>query len=241
MALLEKAAKQGHAYAMLTLGSIHRERKDYEQAVKWVSKGADARLPTAMFSLGNLLDQGQGVAAPDFQAAAGWYRRAADAGVTGAAHNLSIMYALGNGGTSILCLPRRPSHCRLSFFLSTSHDVTSNIGQALGRGVTRSKRRAMQWMRKAAENGHAQACLQLAGRMYGDEPYAREVGHVGEADVVATSAGSTEGHDVPSDVMTGVSHWLRKGGHDTVVNDFVAWRWMGVIFAAMRVARLWAF
>jgi len=75
----------------------------------------------------------------------------------------------------------------------------------------------MRWARKAAENGLAQSCLQLAIRMYGDIPYAREVGHVREATGVAASAEFMEGHDVPLDVMAGVVHWLRKGGHDPVV------------------------
>jgi len=92
-----------------------------------------------------------------------------------------------------------------------SHGVASNICEALGRGVTRSKRRAMQWMRKAAENGNADACMHLAAHMYGDLPYAREVGHVEEAAGVATSAGVMEGHDLPPDVLTDVVHWLRKG------------------------------
>jgi len=121
MALLEKAAGQGHAYAMQTLGSIHRAWKEYEQAVKWVTEGAEAGLPKAMFDLGCHLDSGQGVAAPDYPAAAGWFRRAADAGHADAANNLSNMYTLGRGGawhmmpaTSIF----RPSflpHCRPSF------------------------------------------------------------------------------------------------------------------------------
>ena len=72
-------------------------------------------------------------------------------------------------------------------------------------------------LRKAAENSHTGACLQLANNIYGDYRYAREVGHVGEADGVAASAGVTEGHDIPLDVMTGLLHWLRKGGHDLVV------------------------
>jgi len=92
-----------------------------------------------------------------------------------------------------------------------SHDVAHSICQALGRGVTRSKRRAQEWRRKAAENGPAEECLRLAAHMYGDLPYAREVGHVGEAAGVATSAGIMEGQDVPPDVMIGVLHWLRKG------------------------------
>ena len=173
-ALLEKAAGQGHVYAMDTLGDLHDTRKEHEHAVAWFTKAAEAGLPKAMHNLGVYLDEGKGVAAPDHPAAAGWYRRAADAGHGPAANNLCRMY---------------------------------NVG----RGVTRSKRRAMQWRRKAAENGHAKACLQLAGRMYGDEPYAREVGHVGEAAGLATSAGVTVGHDVPPDVLAGVMHWLQKG------------------------------
>jgi len=93
--------------------------------------------------------------------------------------------------------------------------VANIICQALGRGVTRSKRRAMHWTRKAAENGDTDSCGHIAARMYGDLPYAREVGHVEEAAGVATSAGVMEGHDVPPDVLTSVIHWLRKGGYDT--------------------------
>ena len=92
-----------------------------------------------------------------------------------------------------------------------THDMASNICQALRSGFPRSKRRAMQWLRKAAENGCTKSCLRLASWMYGDLPYAREVGHVGKAAGVASSAGVTEGHDVPPDVMAGVVHWLRKG------------------------------
>jgi TPR repeat protein len=96
--------------------------------------------------------------------------------------------------------------------------VASNLCQALEHSVTRSKRRAMLWRRKAAENGCADACLNLAARVYKDDPYAREVGHVGEAASVAMPAGVAlgEGHDIPLDVLTGVLHWLQKGGHNTV-------------------------
>jgi len=96
--------------------------------------------------------------------------------------------------------------------------VARNICQALGRGVTRSKRRAQEWRRKAADNGDADECLTLAACMYLDHPYAREVGHVVEAAGPAMSAGVMEGHDVPQDVLTGVVHWLQKGGHNTIDN-----------------------
>jgi len=95
------------------------------------------------------------------------------------------------------------------------YNVANVIYQALGRGVTRSKRRGMQWCRKAAENGHTYSCQRLASAVYGDLPYAREVGLVAEAAGV-TSAGFLEGHDVPPEVLTSVLHWFREarqGGH----------------------------
>ena len=98
MALLKKAAGQGHAYAMQELGCIQGVRKQHEQAVKWFTKGAEAELPQSMFDLGALLDQGLGMAAPDYPAAADWYRRAADGGYGKAAVNLSTMYTVGRGG-----------------------------------------------------------------------------------------------------------------------------------------------
>jgi len=97
-----------------------------------------------------------------------------------------------------------------------TRDVASNVCRALGRGVTRSKRKSKQWMCKAAENGQANACTQLAQHMYLGLPYAREIGHVGEAAGVATSAGLIEGHDIPQDVLPSLVYWLPKGGHNPI-------------------------
>jgi TPR repeat protein len=113
MALLEKAAGQGHAHAMFVLGGIHYLWKEHEQAVAWQTKAAEAGLPDAMFDLGCYLAGEGGL--PDPQAVMGWYRRAADAGHGGAAQHIAAMYTVGSGG------------------------------------VARSKRRAMQWCRKAAD------------------------------------------------------------------------------------------
>jgi len=124
-----------------------------------------------------------------------------------------------------------------------THDAASIIYQTLGRGVTRSKRRAMQWRRKAAENGHAGACLTLAGRMYADLPYAREVGHVGEAAGVAASVGVVEGHDVPPDVLTSVVLGCGRGdiSQSTRLTSYADKRWRGVSIATTTGAKLRAF
>ena len=84
------------------MGYIHDAWKQHVLPVEWYTKGADAGLPQATFSLGCSLDTGEGVAAPDYPAAAGWVRRAADAGSGDAAHKLSQMYALGRGAWRIM-------------------------------------------------------------------------------------------------------------------------------------------
>ena len=77
---------------------------------------------------------------------------------------------------------------------------------------------SVRWLRKAAENGHADSCKRFAARMYGDLPYAREVGHVGEAAEFATSTRVMEGHDVSPEVLTSVIYWLRKGEYPIVAH-----------------------
>jgi TPR repeat protein len=114
MALLEKAAAQGHAYAMHMLGSIHCAREEHEQALEWYTKGAEAGLPTSNYNVGYAFDSGEGVAAPDYPAAADWYRRAADAGHGAAAFNLNTMYAVGRGRAWQLSLVSRPSFRELN-------------------------------------------------------------------------------------------------------------------------------
>jgi TPR repeat protein len=126
MALLEKAAGQGHAYAMNTLGHIHRVRSEHVLAVEWFTKGADAGLPRAMYDLGRSLDSGEGVAAADSLAAVGWYRRAANAGRADAAHSLCVMHTLGRGRARLVeC--RSPRHGMP--FNSRIEDLTCGNGR----------------------------------------------------------------------------------------------------------------
>jgi len=80
-------------------------RNEYEQGVAWFRKGAEAGSPRAMRSLGYRLRDGDGVAAPDYPAAADWMRLAADGGDGTAASALADMYAIGCG----LAWPRMPA------------------------------------------------------------------------------------------------------------------------------------
>jgi len=204
---------------MNTLGCIHDAWKEYELAFEWYTKGAESGLPVAMFSLAVCLDKGEGVAVPDYPAAAGWYRRAADLGNGDAANNLATMFAVGRGRDwQIMPIPASPSPASQTPRFSgtqASRDAASIMCQTLGRGVTRSKRQAMHWLREAANAGNAHTCAILASTVYHDQPYARVVGRVVEAAEVAMMDGVVEGHDVPPDVLNSVVHWLRKGGYDS--------------------------
>ena len=55
MALLEKAARQGHMHAAVALGDFHHARGECAQAVEWFTQCAEAGVPRAMFSLGQAL------------------------------------------------------------------------------------------------------------------------------------------------------------------------------------------
>jgi hypothetical protein len=110
MALLDKAAGQGHAYATYALGCVHKQRKEYEQAMGWMRKAAETGLPKAMCHLGIWLDQGE-VVAPDYPAARYWCTRASDAGDGVASETIGHMYTVGRGRASQIMPPRQSPHC----------------------------------------------------------------------------------------------------------------------------------
>ena len=53
--------------------------QDYQQAMAWFHKAANAGNANAMYNIGVLYDNGQGIV-QDYQQAMVWYRKAADAG-----------------------------------------------------------------------------------------------------------------------------------------------------------------
>ena len=52
MALMEKAAAQGHAYAMRTLAGNYASRNEHERAKGWATKGAETGCPDMMAGRG---------------------------------------------------------------------------------------------------------------------------------------------------------------------------------------------
>mmetsp|Transcript_36988 Transcript_36988/g.91397 ORF Transcript_36988/g.91397 Transcript_36988/m.91397 type:complete len:264 (+) Transcript_36988:337-1128(+) len=147
-----------------------------------------------------------------------WTTKAAEAGLPKSQFNLACSLDKGEAGLA-LDYPAAAGWYRRAAETGCPEAAYNLSGMyAAGRGVTRSKRRAMSWLRKAAEDGHDASCQELARWMYEDRPYAREIGHVeasaGAAPATPSVGGLVEGHDVPPEVLTGVVHWLRKGGHN---------------------------
>jgi hypothetical protein len=70
--------------------------QDYAKARDWYEKAADGGNPDAMFKLGVIYQNGQGVAL-DYAKAREWYEKAADGGNADAMANLGWLYAHGQG------------------------------------------------------------------------------------------------------------------------------------------------
>jgi len=118
------------------------DRGDYVAAHRLFRPLADQGDALAQFNLGLMYANGQGVPQNDAEAF-GWFRSAADQGLADAQYNLGLMYLNGKSP--------------LNMFVSDpkSADVVKKIHYAS----------AVEWFRKAADQGHALAQYNL-GSMY---------------------------------------------------------------------------
>ncbi len=139
--------------------------KNYEQAVNWYRKAADAGSATGMTNLGWMYQNGYGLA-KDYPQAVSWYRKAAEAGDAQGMQNLGVMYADGSGleqnKKEAVAWYRKAAEAGNS-------DGMASLGWMLryGSGVEKDSQQAVIWYRKAAEAGNALAMNNL-GNMYLD-------------------------------------------------------------------------
>lgn len=133
---------------------------DYSAAARLYLSAAEAGYAPAQYDLGNLYENGLGVAR-DLQQAARWYQRAAEQGDAKAQNNLGTMYANGRG------VPHNDRQAVMWYSLAASQEDlrgVTNLGSMYlyGKGVARDEVRAFQLYRKAAEQGYAVAQHNLA-------------------------------------------------------------------------------
>jgi hypothetical protein len=134
---LAKAADKGVVEAQYELARRLRTgegvARDPLQAMHYFHEAADQGHEEAMFSLALLLEAGAGLDRPYPERAAGWYRRLAQRHRHGgAAHNLGIQYAQGNG------VPQDAAMARELFEFAVSlgaDEALHSLALLLARGV----------------------------------------------------------------------------------------------------------
>jgi TPR repeat protein len=116
--------------------------------------------PAAMYELGNMFDEGVGVA-QNYEEASKWFYRAADLGSGEAMNSLGIAYATGRGVPQSYALSFRWLFKAVE---KGSIEAMSNIAKAfyLGAGRPVSYSEAAKWFELAAMNGNASAMNNLA-------------------------------------------------------------------------------
>jgi len=92
LALLEKAANQGHDEAIYHMGLNAYDKK----SIAWLIQGAKQGHPDSQNELGKSYEAGKGVLR-DFKSAVEWYTKAAEQDHAGAQYNLGLMFAKGRG------------------------------------------------------------------------------------------------------------------------------------------------
>jgi hypothetical protein len=131
------------------------ERGDFGNAYEIWLPLAEAGDSDAQFGVGVILDNGQGVAENDAEAAK-WYRLAAEHGNPDAQFNLALLYDSGKGVEQ---------NKEEAAFWYRKSAVTGHVGAQYnlalmyesGDGVDRDPAIAAFWYRKAAQQGHAKA------------------------------------------------------------------------------------
>ncbi|MBQ1201534.1 MAG: SEL1-like repeat protein, partial [Alistipes sp.] len=130
-------------------------KKDYNSAVQYYHKAAQAGKAFSQMRIGYCYHVGFGVT-KDIAEAAKWYRKSAEQGNASAQCNLGYCYENGLGVTK--SITEAVKWYRKAAEQGEVH-AQHNLGVYYknGRGVTQDYTEAVKWYRKAAEQGHAGA------------------------------------------------------------------------------------
>jgi TPR repeat protein len=150
-------------YRALDQGKEAFRGQNFPEAVELFLQAANKANSEAMFYLGYLYDQGQGVA-QDYERARDWYQKAVAAGNVEAMNNLGALYADGHG------VAKDYQQARLWYEKAAAAGIPmamNNLGELYehGHGVAQDYSQARQLYEKAAAAGIATAMFSL-GYLY---------------------------------------------------------------------------
>ncbi len=155
----EKAAAQGSAYAMVELGFLQENERNYEQAFELFSKAAEQEYPYGMYRTGFYLSEGiLGEAKPEEGFA--WYLKAAEAGDTDA------MFAVGRCYKNAVGVEEDPDKALEWYHKGEENNeprCITELGLAYenGYGVEENPHKAVEYMTRAAETNYAYAQFKM--------------------------------------------------------------------------------
>ncbi|SVB45352.1 uncharacterized protein METZ01_LOCUS198206, partial [marine metagenome] len=96
---LESMAKEGVARASHCLGQLYEDgfvTRDAQESFTWYLKAAELGYPSALYKVGFMYQQGEGVI-EDHNQALNWFKKAAESGDSRAINQLAVMYEFGSG------------------------------------------------------------------------------------------------------------------------------------------------
>lgn len=160
LAAIRSAARSEHTGAQLLLGLAYLEgryglRRDPQRAVYWLRRAARDGQPYAQLRLGELYEQGVGVAA-DPAHAVYWWRRSAGAGNAQGQLHLGEALLAGHG---VARDPRAAARWLTKSARQGNAEAQYRLGRIYreGYGVARDTARGNDWLSRAAAQGQSDA------------------------------------------------------------------------------------
>ncbi|RLL50178.1 hypothetical protein D8Y20_12105 [Mariprofundus sp. EBB-1] len=224
------AAKKGDKEAQYLFAMLYRDGKgvqrDDVEAVVHLKLSAKQKFAQAQYQLANMLEYGRGVPAADLKAAFGWYKKAAENGLTAAELRMAVMYSEGRGvkksdadallwaiqaanshsieATSYLQRLLNKVSAKASAGDSSAQFVLARIYQQ-GQGLNADMEKAEQWLHQSASSGNAKAQFHLAELLlHSSKPEA--IQHV-----AGWYAKAAEQENMPAAARLGVLYALGEG------------------------------
>ncbi|MBL0942183.1 MAG: sel1 repeat family protein [Alphaproteobacteria bacterium] len=154
--LFKKAANQDHAEAQfetaLCLENGEGVARNIKKAAKYYQIAANQGYAQAQFKLGEFFDFEEEGLLIDHVQAVEWYKRAANQGHPKAQYNLAVLYYFGNG------IAQNDKKCKQLLKSSAKKGYNrAQYGLGLYFENVHNWAKALEWMKKAAENGSSEA------------------------------------------------------------------------------------